>query len=114
MLLTRPRPHSGVARQHFIGQGITFRADNQRRDHLDTVGPFVPAVTKATLVSFGKGRIALKIGAGQIVKQHVELGAKLLLPPALQIFEQFLPMFEQSIQTAIQIVFGENSKIPKA
>jgi hypothetical protein len=40
---------------------------------LDTIETLVAAVTMLSLVVFRKGRIALKVGAGQIIEQHVQL-----------------------------------------
>ena len=78
----------GVAGHHLVGQGKTLRRDHQRDDHLHAIRALVPAVAIAALVSFGKGRIALKIGAGQIVEQHLELHPKEILPALPQVLEQ--------------------------
>src|SRR5271157_3533638 len=70
----------GIAAEHFVSQRQAFRSDDQCYDYLYAVGALITAVAKPALVTFGKGRIAFKIGAGQIVKQHVKFRAKQCRP----------------------------------
>ncbi len=102
---------AGVARQHFVGQRKTLRRDHQRNHHLHTIRTLVPAVTKLPFVVFRKRRIALKIGAGQIIEQHVESDAEEILPALLEKAKQSGLVLRQLIQTPIEIVLGRQAEI---
>ena len=102
---------AGVAGQDFVGQRVTFGRDDQRNDHLHTIGALVAAVAEAALVPFGKGRIALEIRRSQIVEQHVELRAEEVLPTRLQMFEQRVAVFEQPVQRAIQTILVQHRQV---
>ena len=65
------------------------------------------AVTEAAGIGFVGGRVAFKIGAGQIVEQHVELRAEEIAPAPAQRGAEGGLVFEQTIQTAIErVVLG--------
>ena len=104
-------PIRGVARHHLISQGKTFGRDHQGNDHLHAVKALVPAVAILALVSFRKGRGALKIRAGQIIQQHLELHPEEIFPACSQVFEKRIPMLQQLIQTPIQIVLLRQTEI---
>src|ERR1035438_5702794 len=55
--------------------------------------------------------LALEIRAGQIVEQHVQFGAKEILPAALEMFEKFVAVLEEPIQNAIQLVLAPPNKL---
>jgi len=76
-----------VPRHHFVGQRKTFRRHHQRDDHLHAVRSFVPAVAITAFVPFRERRLALEIGAGQIVEQHLELRPEEILPALAQMLE---------------------------
>ncbi len=94
----------GVAGHHLIGQRKAFRRDDQRNDHLHAIGPLVPAVAVPALVAFRKGRIALEIGAGQIVEQHVELRVEQIFPALRQVVKQRFLMFNQPVQALVEFM----------
>ena len=107
-------PIRGVARHYLISQGKTFGRDHQGDDHLHAVKAFVPAVAILALVSFRKGRGALKIRAGQIIQQHFELHSEEILPARSQVLEERLPVLQQLVQTPIQIVLlGQAEILPQ-
>jgi len=68
------------------------------------VKPVIPAVAVTGFVDLL--RLAFKIGAGQIVEQHVQLGAKEIPPLALQVGAEGVAMFEQAVQDAVKLVFA--------
>ena len=45
--------------------------------------------------------LAFEISAGQVVKQHIQLGSKKILPPTLQVSEEGVAMFEQAVQDVL-------------
>ena len=94
----------GVAGEHFISQRQTFGRDDQRHDHLHAVAALVATVTEAAGIGFICGHVAFKIGAGQIVKQHVELRAEEIAPAPTQMGEEFVLVCEQTVETAIERV----------
>jgi hypothetical protein len=68
----------------------------------------IARIAVASLVAFGKRRIGLEIGAGQIVEQHIEANVEQVAPAPDQMIEQGLLVFEQPVVTAIQLVdFGQ-------
>ena len=67
--------------EDLVGQREALGRDDQRDDHLHAVGPLVPAVAEAALVGRVVGRVALEVGAGQIVEQDL-VGAVEEVPPA--------------------------------
>src|SRR6266404_612862 len=74
----------GIAAEHLVSQGQALRSDDQCNDDLHAVGAFITAVTESALVALRKGRITFKIGARQIVKQHVKFYAKQCRPSLVQ------------------------------
>src|SRR5882724_1867354 len=74
----------GIAAEHLVSQWQALRGDDQGDDDLHAVGAFITAVTEAALVTLRKGRITFKIGARQIVKQHVKFYTKQGRPSLVQ------------------------------
>jgi hypothetical protein len=69
---------SPVAREDFVGERKTFRGDNQRDNDLLAVWPVIARVATLGFVDFLG--LPFKVGARQIVKEHIESGAKEILP----------------------------------
>jgi hypothetical protein len=68
---------------------------------LHTVRTLVPAVAEAAGIGFILGHVAFKIGAGQVVEQHVELRAKEIAPTLAQMGEEPISInliFEQIVE----------------
>src|SRR5258708_27161710 len=65
-----------IARQNFVSDGEAFGRNHKGYYHLHTVIPFITTVTKFALVLWLESRIALKIGAGQIINQHLKATTK--------------------------------------
>ena len=95
----------GVPRHYLVGQREALRRDDQRDHHLHAVGPLVPAAAE-TALAFER-RIALEIGRGQVVKQHVEARVEQRRPPAAQIREEVLLVRRQLVEAAIERVVGD-------
>ena len=100
-----------LPRHHLVGQGKAFRRDHQGNDHLHAVAAFVAAVAEPPLVAFGKRRIAFKIGARQIVEQHIEAHPKEIVPALAQKPEERLLVLDQTIQATIKRVLGGQRKV---
>jgi hypothetical protein len=109
--VTQRRVVGGVAGQHLIGQRQPLWRHRQRDHHLHAVRPMIARVSVAALVAFRKRRIGLEIGAGQIVKQHIEAGVE-QVPPALdQVIEQRLLVRPQPVVTGIELVDLRKSQV---
>src|SRR6266481_2437031 len=110
IFLTKARS-GGIAAEHLVSQGQALRSDDQCNDDLHAVGAFITAVTESALVALRKGRITFKIGARQIVKQHVKFYAKQCRPSLVQKLKELCFMFDQRIQTSIKSVFCYNREV---
>jgi hypothetical protein len=99
----------GVAGEPFIGQRQAFGRDHQRHDDLHAIAAFVPAVAEAAGIAFPFGHVAFKIGAGQVVEQHVECRAEQIAPAPAQMGEEFVLGFQQAVQAAIERVVLRNA-----
>ena len=44
--------------------------------------------------------------ASQIVQDDIELSAEEILPAGLEVFEERVPVFEQAVKAAIEVVLG--------
>src|SRR5882724_5785681 len=97
----------GIAAEHLVSQWQALQGD----DDLHAVGAFITAVTEAALVTLRKGRITFKIGARQIVKQHVKFYAKQGRPSLVQKLKELCFIFDQRVQTPIKSVFGSNREV---
>ena len=76
--LLKGRHISPVAREDFVGERKTFRGDNQRDNDLLAVRPVIARVAALGFVDFLG--LPFKVGARQIVKQHIESGAEEIFP----------------------------------
>src|SRR5215471_10049158 len=81
------RAVTGVARHHFVGQRQSLGCHHQRDHYLHAIGAMVARVSVPALVIFWKRRIGFKIGAGQIVEQHVEADVEQIAPASDQVIE---------------------------
>ncbi len=93
-----------VPRQHLIGEREAFGRHDQRNHHLGAVAALVAAVTVAPLVVFIVWQRGFKIGAGQIIEQHLEPGSEQILPALVQMIEQCRLVLQQFVETAVEAV----------
>ena len=91
----------GVPRQHFVGERKALWGNDQRDDDGHAVGSFIAAVAVAALVIVIAWRIGREIGEGQILEQHLKLGAEQILPALLQVIEQRCLVGKHLVQAAI-------------
>ena len=70
----------GVARHHLVAQREALGRDDQRDDDLHAVAALVAAVAELAQIVGPAVFVALEVGAGQVVQQHVELRAEELAP----------------------------------
>ena len=96
----------GVSGQDFVGQRKTFRGDNESDDDLHAIATLVSAVAEATLVSFGKGRIAFEIGAREIVEEHFVFNPEEIAPALGKVIKERLLVGKQHVQNAVEIILG--------
>ena len=78
---------------------------------MHAIGPFVPAVTKFAFVLWRKGRLALEIGAGQIVEQHVEFRVEQIFPALHQMIKQRRLVLQNQIVAFVEPVKFHQGKI---
>ena len=97
-----------VAGQNFIGQRKAFRRDDQRDDHLRTIGPVIARVAVAARIVGIVGGAGLEIGAGQIVEQHFVLRAEEIAPSLAQVIKEFFLERQDLIERGVEFVdFGQ-------
>ena len=94
----------GVTGHDLISQGESLRGYDQGNDHLHAIQPLVPAVAMLTSVAFRKGRIALKIRAGQIVQEYLKLRIEQIFPTLRQMIKQRSLMLHQPVQALIEFM----------
>ena len=97
-----------VAVEDFVADGESFGGDHQRQHHLLAIEAMIAAIAIAGLGNFLG--LPLEIGAGQIVKKHIQPGSEEIFPTPLQMEEKRLAMVEQSIQNTIKLVFASPHK----
>ncbi len=96
-------PHIGpVALEDFIGKRKAFRSDNQRDNDLFAVGPVIARVAAPGFLDLFN--FAFKVGACQIVKQHIEAGSKEVVPPEGQMLFQGFLVLDHVVQRAIKAI----------
>jgi len=93
-----------VARQHLVGEREALGGDHEREHHLDAVRPVVPAVAEAAGVALVVGRVALEVGAREIVEEEVVGHPEEILPAAGQEREEVGLVGEQLVEAPVQRV----------
>ena len=93
-----------VAGEHLVGERQAFRRHHQGDDDLDAVGALIAAIAEAALVGLILRRIGFEIGAGQIVKQHIEAGVEEIAPAIDKMAEQGLLVGEEKVMAGIELV----------
>ena len=93
-----------VAGEHLVGERQAFRRHHQGDDDLDAVGALIAAIAEAALVGLILRRIGFEIGAGQIVKQHIEAGVEEIAPAIDKMAEQSLLVGEEKVMAGIELV----------
>lgn len=91
-----------VARHRLVGQREPLRRHHQADHHLHAVRALVAAV--AELPQTLERRVALEVGARQVVQQHVEARLEQRLPALAQKAEELPTMRQQLVQAAVQHV----------
>ncbi len=91
---------ASVTVERFVTEGESFVVHNQSDHYLLAVGPMIARIAAA------HHRILLRrafhIGAGQVVKQHVELGSEQGAVALLQVPLQLCLVRQNAVQAAIQ------------
>ena len=111
-----PVPQSGfvggVAGEHLVSQRQSLGRDDQRHDDWHAVAALVPAVAEAAGIGFLVRRVAFAVGAGQVVEEHVELGAEEIAPALAQMGEEGVLVCEQTVPAAGEGVVRGQAFIP--
>jgi hypothetical protein len=94
----------GIAGQDFIRQRKALGRHDQGDHHLHAITALVAAVAVTALVVLVIRRVRFEIGAGQVVEQNLEAGAKQILPALPQVAEQCGLVRQHLVQAAIQRV----------
>jgi hypothetical protein len=100
-----------VAREHLVAQRETLGRDDQRDDHLPAIAALVSAVAVLPQILIAALLVRLKVRAGQVIQQHVELRSEQLPPTSHQKLEQFVLVLEQPVQAAVQRVLLHQPEI---
>ena len=96
-----------VARQGVVGQREAVARDDQRDDHLLAIAAVIARVAApGQVVLFGQ---SLEVTAGQVVEQQVVIDAEQALVLLLQIVFDGLLDLAQSVQRAVQAIFGDGA-----
>ena len=98
---------TGVARHHLVGEREALRGHDQGDDHLDAIRAFVSAVAKLTFP--GKRRVALEVGTGQVIEQHIEARLEQHLPALAKKREEGAFVGQQLVQASVQGVIGQHA-----
>ena len=104
----------GVAAHDFVADGKSVRGDDEGDDDLHAVGALVAAVAEGfDFARFGDRAVGidLEVGAGEVVEQDVVSGAEESRPAILEVGEEFFPMLQKSIVTAVEGVFGGDAEV---
>ena len=73
---------------------------------MHTVATLIARVAEAADVVFILRRLALKIGAGQVVEQHVVFDAEEVLPLRAQVIEQLPLVLQNHVQNPVERILG--------
>ena len=101
----------GVTRQHLVGQRETFWGDDQGDDNLNAIASVVAGVPMPAFVTLRERRIALEVGAGQVVEQHLVGGVEKIAPSIVQVRKQCLLVIEQAVMAAVESILGGQGEI---
>jgi len=101
----------GVAGHDLVGQREALGSDDKRDDDLHAVGAFVARVAELAFVAGREGRVALEVGAGQIVEQHVEFDPEEVFPTPAQEGEEVVLVLQEQVVAAVEGVFGGDAEV---
>lgn len=102
----------GIAGEDLVGQGKTVRGNDQGDDHLDAGGAMVATV--AMLALTGLGRIALEVGAGEVIEQDLVASREEVAPALLQVGEQGPLVRQQPVQATVEgVALGDGEVFAK-
>ena len=62
-------------------------------------------------VTLRERRIALEVGAGQVVEQHLVGGVEKIAPSIVQVRKQCLLVIEQAVMAAVESILGGQGEI---
>ena len=103
---------TGVSRHHLIGEREALRGHHQGDDHLGAVRALVSAV--AELAFSDERRVALEVGAGQVIEQDIKARLEQDLPALTKKREEGALVGEQLVQASVQGVIGQHpSRTPQ-
>lgn len=91
-----------VARQDLVGQREALRGHDEGAHYLDAVRPVVATVAEPARVFVHTRRVALEVGAGQVVEQEVVGHTEEILLAAGEEREEGGLMHQQLIKTPVQ------------
>ena len=72
----------------------------------------VPAVAEAALVGFILGRVTLKVGARQVVEQHVKTRVEEVFPSRLEVSEERGFVSQELVVTDVKLVGLDQREVP--
>lgn len=104
----------GVAAHGFVANGQAVGGDDEGYDDLQTVGAFVPTVSKGfEIAGFGSGAVGIdfEVGTSQVVQEDVVGGLKEVGPAIFEMSEEGIFVLQEKVVTAVEGVFGGEAEI---
>jgi len=77
-----------IAGKDFVGEREALGSDDEGDDNLHAVAAFIPAVAETTQAGGVFGRVALEIGAGQVVEKNLVFGVEEVAPTLGEVVEK--------------------------
>jgi hypothetical protein len=100
-----------VTGEDLVGEREAGRGDDERHHHLHAVRPLVPAVPNAPFVLLRKRRIALEVGAGQVVEQDLVGGVEQGRPAGLEVGKQLGLVREELVEAAVERILPGDPEV---
>ena len=106
-----PDGYDGVALQHLVGQREILWGDDQGEDNLNAITSVVAGVPMLALVTLREWRIAIEVGAGQVLEQHLVGGVEEISPSIVEVGKQRLLVIEQVVMAAVEGILGGQGEV---
>lgn len=109
MVLSAVLPGNILLRRiNLIGERKALGRDDQGDDHLHAVAATIPAVAEAAGILRRLGRVALEVGARQVVEEHLVTRVEEVRPAFAQMDKDRVLVLEQAVVPAIErIILGD-------
>jgi len=93
-----------IAGEDFAGERKAFGGDDEGNDHLHAVAAFIATVAEAAQAGGVFGRVALEIGAGQVVGKDFVFGIKEVDPTLGELVEKGSFVFHDFVVAGVKAI----------